>query len=116
LFRDGSLVATTAETIAAGTTDTVNIITTNPESINGTVTYEVRATLAAVAADYYLTTTLSAAETAQESAAYASVAGSNFVWSDVVGDSDEVHSVTSSDWHNDFLVFVSPISWTVDNN
>ncbi|QQS23064.1 hypothetical protein IPM19_00645 [bacterium] len=116
LFRDGSLVATTAETIAAGTTDTVNIVTTNPESVSGSVTYEVRATIANAAAGNFLTASFSAAESAQESAAYASVAGSNFVWSDVVGDADEVHSVTSDDWHNDYLVVTSPISWTVDWN
>jgi hypothetical protein len=115
LFRDGALVATTAETIAAGTTDTIDIVTTNEETVTGTVTYEVRATLALIDADDFFTVTLSGAETAQESAAYASVAGSNFVWSDVVGDSDEVHSVTSSDWHNDYLVIKSPVSWTLSN-
>jgi hypothetical protein len=115
LFRNGSLVATTAETIAAGTTDTIDLVLTNEESVSGTVTYEVRATLANVAADNFFTTSLSGAETAQESAAYAGVAGSNFVWSDVVGDSDEVHSLTSTDWHNDYLVVEAAMSWTLDN-
>ncbi len=91
------------------------------QQVSGTKTYAVKADLAGTITDGYISTTIPQPSSfvAPTTAASASSTGVglsvSFTWSDMAGSSNTAHSMTTSDWNNDFLVKNLPTSsYTLD--
>jgi len=95
-------ITTLGDAQAAGT---IAFVATNEQSVSGTKTYSLKATVGGTIADnsYVSTNIGSASMTYAAPAAYATVAATNatFVWSD---QSKASHDATTLDWNNNFLV------------
>jgi hypothetical protein len=96
----------TLATVGSGdTAGTISFVPTTEESISGSKTYTLKADIGGVIADNdYISTSIGSASMAYAAPAdYATVAATNatFVWSD---QNKASHSLTTTDWFNNFLV------------
>jgi hypothetical protein len=97
------------ENAGAAATGLISFIATDEQSISGTKTYLIKATVGGtITSGESVSTSFGSGVAAYAaSAAYATVAGlaGTLVWSDQAGDATTpTHSLTSLDWNNDWLV------------
>jgi len=96
----------TLDTVGAGNTaGTISFVATTEESISGSKTYTLKADIGGTIADNdYISTSIGSASMSYAApVAYATAAATNatFVWSD---QNKASHSLTTTDWNNNFLV------------